>query len=209
MRGLLVSTVGMLLALGPTKHARAQSLNDLPPDRIIRVRLPPPEPPPFKLGLELGRGLLEDGDLAYPGQTSYTVGLRFVFMERRAIRQHLTVAHHWERHGPTSRRGFRIDLLALGFPIPLWAGRVNLALEPILRVIRTEVLFTREDEGPSRFLFRLQSGFSLALTAEYRNWFVAVEPLSIDFRYLMLAKDQTFTGFSRIWSLALTVGKEL
>jgi hypothetical protein len=164
------------------------------------------------MGFEFARTLKEDGDLAHPGQSGQAVGLRFVFREGRALRQHLAFAHHWEQEGNVSRRGFRLDLVSIGFPIPVYAppppAPLHLSVEPILRVLRGEVLFVSVDDGPSRSLMRVQSGFALALSAAYRRWFVVLEPLSIDFRYLLMTRDDSQSGFSRIWSMAGTIGRE-
>ncbi len=182
-------------------------LGGLPPERVIRVKVPPPVPS-FQMGFEAMHVLDEDGQLAHPGQSASAAGLRFVFREARAIRQHVTFAHHWEQEGNVSRRGFRLDLLALGFPIQILGEELRLAVEPILRVVRAEVLFVSEDSGPSQALFRLQSGFALALNAEWRSWFASVEPLSIDLRYLAATQDDSRAGLSRIWSLAFVLGRE-
>jgi hypothetical protein len=193
--------------------ARAQGvdgpggLGGLPPERMIRVKVPPPVPS-FQMGFEVMHVLDEDGDLSHPGQSASSAGLRFVFREARAIRQHITFAHHWEQQGGVSRRGFRLDLLALGFPIQVMGESVRLAVEPILRVLRAEVLFESENTGASRALFRLQSGFALAINGEWRSWFASIEPLSIDLRYLAARQADSRTGLSRIWSLATVLGRE-
>jgi hypothetical protein len=160
------------------------------------------------MGFEFTRVLDEDGDLAPPSQSANAAGLRFVFSEGRAIRQHLAVVHHWEQQGSVSRRGFRLDLLALGFPIAVSTGEVRVAVEPVLRALRGQVLFVSEDEGPSRSMLRVESGFALGLTAAYKTFFVILEPFSIDFRYLLMTKDSSRSGFSRIWSMAATLGRE-
>ena len=186
----------------------------LPPERVVRVQVPPPQqaPKPFLMGLEGLTVLEEDGDLAHPGESAQSVGLRFIFREGRALRQHLAFAHHWEEQGNVSRRGFRLDLIAIGFPIPVVVApppsTIHLSVEPILRVLRGEVLFESIDQGPTRSLLRVESGFALALSAGYRKWFLVLEPLSIDFRYLMMTRDDSRSGFSRIWSLAGTIGRE-
>lgn len=178
------------------------------PDHLVVVPIPPPQPKPFLMGFEFTRVLDEDGDLAYPSQTANAVGLRFVFSEGRAMRQHLAIVHHWEQQGATSRRGFRLDLLALGFPIPLATGPLRLAIEPVLRAVRGQVLFESENGAPSRSALRLESGFALGMTAAYRSFFIILEPFSIDFRYLIMTKEDSRSGFSRIWSTAATVGHE-
>lgn len=197
----------LLAAEAGARQDMPGGLGGLPPERVIRVQVPPPVPS-FQMGFEAMHVLDEDGELAHPGQSASSAGLRFVFREARAIRQHVTFAHHWEQQGTVERRGFRLDLLSLGFPIPVLDGKVRLAVEPILRVLRGEVLFESEDPGPSRALFRIQSGFALAINGEWRSWFAAIEPLSVDLRYLTVSREQSRSGLSRIWSTSLVIGKE-
>jgi hypothetical protein len=216
--GPVGATLLVMAISGRARDARAQvpppSAAGLPPERVVRIQVPPPQsaPKPFLMGIEFTRVLDEDGDLAHPGQSGQSVGLHFVFREGRALRQHLAFAHHWEQQGNTTRRGFRLDLVSIGFPIPVYVApppaAVHLSVEPILRVVRGEVLFVSVDNGPTRSLLRVESGFALALSAAYRNWFLLLEPLSIDFRYLLMTRDDSRSGFSRIWSLAATVGRE-
>jgi hypothetical protein len=182
-------------------------IGGLPPERVVVVQMPPPVPS-FQMGFEGMHVIDQDGDLAHPGEQASSAGLRFIFREGRAIRQHLTFAHHWEQEGAISRRGFRLDLLSLGFPIPMLTGAIRLSVEPVLRVFRGEVLFVSENAGPSQALFRLQSGFALSLNGEYQNWFASLEPLSIDLRYLAISKAETRAGLSRIWSVAFVLGRE-
>ncbi len=200
-------------ALAAAASARAETVDPpgglagLPSDRVIVVKVPPPVPA-FQMGFEGMHVLSEDGDLAHPNESASAAGLRFIFQEGQTIRQHLTFAHHWEQEGPVTRRGFRLDLLSLGFPIPIVGGTFRLAVEPILRVFRGEVLFVSENAGPSHALFRLQSGFALGLNAEYRKWFATFEPLSIDLRYLSVTEAESKAGLSRIWSMAFVLGRE-
>src|SRR5262245_59629056 len=115
---------------GAARGARAQaggvsgglpppSAAGVTPEAVVRVRVPPPQqaPRPFLMGLEFLTVLEEDGDLAHPGQNAQSIGLRFIFREGRALRQHLAFAHHWEEQSNVTRRGFRLDLLSIGFPI--------------------------------------------------------------------------------------------
>ena len=57
------------------------------------------------------------------------------------------------------------------------------------------MLFVSVDDGPTRSLLRVESGFALALSAAYRNWFLLLEPLSIDFRYLLMTRDDSQQRF--------------
>jgi hypothetical protein len=185
----------------------------LPPERVVRVQIPPPAPalPPsrFQMGFEYSQTLDEDGDLAYAGQSARSVGLHFVFPEGRVVRPHFALAHQWERSGTTVRQGFRFDLFALGFPIPVFDGAVRVEIEPILRPLRGLILF--EDDGAgtdSHSLLRLESGFALGLRLGRGLWFVTFEPLSIDFRTVVATQKETRTGFARVWSLATVIGRD-
>jgi hypothetical protein len=212
MLGLAALTIALAPAVAHAQASggarRAPGPGDLPPDRVVVIPIPPPQPKPFQMGFEFLHVLDEDGDLAHPGQSASSVGLRFIFSEGRALRQHLAFAHHGENDGDVSRRGFRLDLVAIGFPIPVVTEPLRLAVEPVLRVIRAEVLFVSEGGGPTRSLFRIESGFALGLSAAYRTWFVVLEPLSVDFRYLQATRDDSTSGFSRVWSIAGTIGRE-
>jgi hypothetical protein len=185
----------------------------LPPERVVRVKVPPPvpatQPYRFQMGLGYTQILSEDGPLSYPGQSARSIGLHFVFPEGRAVRPHFTIAHQWERSGHTLRQGFRFDLFALGFPIPVFDGAIRIEIEPILRPLRGLILF--EDDGvatDSHSLLRLESGFALGLRVGRGAWFVAFEPLSIDFRTVVATQEDTRTGFARVWSLAAVVGRD-
>ena len=193
--------------------AGAGAIDGLPPERVVRVKVPPPAGAtnsyPFKMGFEYSQLLSEDGDLAYPGQSARALGLHFVFLEGGSVRQHFAIAHQWERLGASTRQGFRFDLLALGFPIPVFDGFVRAEIEPVLRPLRGQIMF--EDDGAgvgSHSLLRLESGFALGLRLSRGIWFVTMEPLSIDFRTVVATQKQTRTGFSRVWSMALIVGRD-
>jgi hypothetical protein len=186
----------------------------LPPERVVHVKLPPAQESnglPFQMGFEFTQFLAEDGSLANRGNSARSIGLRFVFREGRAIRQHFAFAHHWEKSGDVTRQGFRLDLLALGFPIPVWQGDVRLEIEPVLRPIRGQILFEdtpSDGASSSQSMLRLESGFALGVRATKGLWFMMFEPLSIDFRTIVATSSETQTGFSRIWSMAFTLGRD-
>jgi hypothetical protein len=188
--------------------------SDVPPERMARVKVKPgaeTDGRPFQMGLEYTQFLREEGGLAFPGQSARSLGLRFVFREGRSIRQHFAIAHQWERNGTTVRQGFRFDLLALGFPIRVWDGgdgAVLLEVEPILRPIRGQILFEGQGQGSTRSMLRFESGFAFGLRATKGAWFFSFEPLAVDFRTIVATRDSTSAGFSRIWSMAVTVGRE-
>lgn len=189
----------------------------LPPERVVRVKVPTEEENrglPFQMGFEFTHFVSEEGALAFPGNSARSMGLHFVFREGRAIRQHFAFAHHWEKSGDVTRQGFRLDLLSLGFPIPVWERGVRLEIEPVLRPVRGQILFEEvpkdglEGQRTSRSLLRFESGFSLGLRATKGLWFMTFEPLSIDFRTIVATRSETRTGFSRIWSMAYTLGRD-
>ena len=82
------------------------------------------------------------------------------FPSNTYVRNHLGLAHQWETVDGVTARGFRIDLVSLGYPIPLVTSTVRLDLEPILTVVRGELMFVTN--GPR--IFRMESGFSLDLS---------------------------------------------
>ena len=170
--------------------------------------LPPPAiVTPFRLALTYTRVLREDGDagLANPDMTTNAVGIDMAFPSNNYVRNHLGLAHQWEKLGSYSSRGFRIDLISLGYPIGLVSSPdFRLDLEPILTVVRSEIMWV---EGGDRFL-RLESGFGLELSATIRRWFVAVQPLAVDFRYWIWGGGESVTGFARVFPLRVAVGHE-
>jgi hypothetical protein len=188
-------------------------IDGLPPERVVRVPVPPPvraEPPyRFQMGLEYSQILSEDGDLAYPGQSARAVGLHFVFPEGQPVRPHFALANQWERSGATVRQGFRFDLFALGFPIPVFDGAVRIEIEPLLRPLRGLILFEDNDvTHDSHSLLRIESGFAFGLRIGRGVWFVNFEPLSIDFRTVIATQKVTRTGFARVWSLSTVLGRD-
>jgi hypothetical protein len=212
--------VSLAVLVVPATPARAAGLDqtlpsgapsDLPPERVAHVKVPPPgegDGRPFQMGFEYSQYLREEGGLAYPGQSARAVGLRFELREGRAIRQHFAIAHQWERNGTTVRQGFRFDLLALGFPIPVWDEGVRIEVEPILRPVRGQILFEGQEGGPTHSLLRFESGFAIGLRLARGVWFFSLEPLAIDFRTIVATRDSARAGFSRIWSMAVTLGRQ-
>jgi hypothetical protein len=151
--------------------------------------------------------LREDGELANPGLSTNALGIDMAFPSNTYVRNHLGLAHQWESAGGVTARGFRIDLISLGYPIPLLITETRsfrLDLEPILTVLRGEIMFVT---GGPRTL-RVESGFGLELSATIRRWFLSIQPLAIDFRYWVYSSVGSFTGFSRILPLKVAVGHE-
>jgi hypothetical protein len=161
---------------------------------------------PFRLSLAFTRVLREDGDagLANPDMKTNAVGIDMAFPSNNYVRNHLGLAHQWETLGPYSARGFRIDLISLGYPINLLSSEVRLDLEPILTVLRGEIMWV---DGGNRFL-RVESGFGLELSATFRRWFLSVQPLAVDFRYWVWGGGESVTGFARVFPLRIAIGHE-
>jgi len=168
--------------------------------------LVPANQTPFRLSLNYVRVLHEDGDLANPGFSTNAVGIDLAFPSNTYVRNHLGLGHQWESAGTYSARGFRIDLISLGYPIPLVTSSQSsfrLDLEPILTIVRGELMFVN---GGGR-VFRMESGFSLELSAAVRRWFLAVSG-GIDFRYWVYGTDGSLTGFTRVVPLRVAIGHE-
>lgn len=165
-------------------HGFAQSGN------LTRFILPnggmgPTLPSPAALGLDLGVGL---GD---------------------HIRYHFAVGLEWEGQSGYAAKGFRFDPLALGFPIPVWRNDdLAIHIEPLVHLVRGEILFQSQPMTSDSSLFRIESGFAVAATAVWRHWFIGVEPLAVDFRVFEANSQWVHTGFSRLWWFQITAGHE-
>ena len=172
-----------------------------PPPRVVAL---PPVVSPFRLSLTYVHVLREDGDLADPNTSTNAIGVDLAFPSNTYVRNHLGLAHEWQNLNGVTARGFRIDLVSLGYPIPLVTSTVRLDLEPILTVVRGELMFVTN--GPR--IFRMESGFSLDLSLTVRRWFVTVQAFGIDFRYWVYTSNGSSTGFSRIFPLKFAIGHE-
>jgi hypothetical protein len=165
---------------------------------------PPPVLSPFRLSLTYVHVLREDGELANPNLSTNAVGIDMAFPSNSYVRNHLGLAHQWESAGAATARGFRVDLISLGYPITLSRSTVRLDLEPVLTVLRGELLWA---SGGGRFL-RVESGFSLELSATVQQWFLMLQPFAIDFRYWVWTQAASVTGFSRVFPIKVAVGHE-
>jgi hypothetical protein len=160
--------------------------------------------PQFRLGLSFLHVIREDGDFTAPGVQTSAAGLDFGFTSGYT-RTHLGLAHQWEGAGNTTARGFRFDLIGVGWPIPLLVTTpLRIHLEPILTVLRLQIMFA--SGTPTRF--RLESGFGVMLTAAYQQWFLGLQPFAIDFRYLSATSDKKDTGLTRVWPFQIVIGRE-
>ena len=163
------------------------------------------ETPPFRLGVVYTHLFGENGNLARPGPPANAIGVSLSFGLHPNIRYHLAIAHQWESEEAYSARGFLLDLVALGFPILLLDNVVELHLEPMLRIVRGEILFPG-DGSDHRTIFRIESGIAVQLTAAYRGWFLGFQPLSLDFRYFAATTAVVRTGFATLFSLQVVIG---
>ena len=145
-----------------------------PPRRRHRARRRrwPPWSTPFRLSLTYVHVLHEDGELANPDIATNAVGIDMAFPSNTYVRNHLGLAHQWEsaRRLFGARLPHRSDLARLPDPAAS-QSTFRLDLEPILTVVRGEIMFV---DGGERFL-RVESGFSLELSATVRRWFLAVQ----------------------------------
>jgi hypothetical protein len=136
--------------------------------------------------------------------STQAVGLHWTFPSSTYVRNHLEIGEQWESKGAYSAHGFRIDLISFGYPIHLADGEIQLELEPIITPVRGEIMFV---DGGTKLL-RMEGGVGLELSAASHGWFVAVQPLAIDFRYWVYSSSSSRTGFSQIFPLRVAVGHE-
>jgi hypothetical protein len=191
-------------APGPVASATQPAPPSPAPAAAPRPLPPPTAATPFRLGLTYLNVLSQDGELADNNISTQAIGVDLAFSSTTYVRNHLGLAHQWESAGPYSARGFRIDLISLGYPIQLFrTPNFRLDLEPILNVLRGEIMFVPDD---NTFL-RLSSGFGLELSATFRQWFVSIQP-QIDFRYLIYSDVETQSGFARLFPLRFSLGHE-
>jgi hypothetical protein len=174
------------------------------PTRPPELHHLPPGVSPLRLGLTYVHVLREDGDLTNNALATSALGLDWGFPSNRYGRTHLGLAYQWEQMGAYKAQGFRIDLISFGYPIVLVDADVRLELEPIVTLVRGEIIFVT---GGGKAL-RMEGGVGLALAATFRQWFVGVQPLAVDFRYWVRSSTRSDTGLGRIFPLSLAIGHE-
>jgi len=125
------------------------------------------------------------------------------------VRYHFGVGTEWESEGNYAAKGFRFDLITLGFPILVWANSdVAIHVEPLVHLARGEILFQSKPMASNTSLFRIESGIAGAVSLVAHHWFVSLEPLSLDFRVFEANSQWVHTGFSQLWWAQLTAGHE-
>ncbi|HEY2728557.1 MAG TPA: hypothetical protein VGK52_01375 [Polyangia bacterium] len=187
------------------------------PSAMAPATTPPPAPAPavepahlppgvsaLRLGLTYVHVLSEDGDLTDAALSTNAAGLDWGFPSNRYGRTHLGLAYQSESRAGYAARGFRIDLISFGYPIVLVDADVRLELEPIVTLVRGEIMFLT---GGSAFL-RMEAGVGLELSATLRQWFVGVQPLAVDFRYWDYSSARSQTGLGRVFPFRIAIGHE-
>jgi len=185
-----------------------------PPAPSPQVSAPPPPPPPlrstspFRLDLNYTHIFRQDGDLTQGSPSTNAIGIDLIFPSNSYGRTRMALAHQWEKSGDYSARGFRIDLISVGYPITLIPGADRLVLEPVLTLLRGELMF--QDGESTNKLLRIESGFGLELSATIRRWVFAIQPLAIDFRYWVYSNvaPKSRTGLGEIFPFKMAVGYE-
>lgn len=176
-------------------------------------------PLPFRLGIFYAHAFGQSGDLtrfilangangpALPSPAALGIDLGIGL--GAYVRYHFGVGTEWESEANYAARGFRFDLITLGFPILVWANSdVAIHVEPLVHVARGEILFQSQPKTDDSSLFRIESGIAGAVSLVTHHWFVSLEPLSADFRVFEANSQWVHTGFSYLWWVQLTAGHE-
>lgn len=176
-------------------------------------------PLPFRLGVFYAHAFGQSGDLTKvilpnngngdglpsPAAAGIDLGIGL----GAYVRYHFGVGAEWESQGNYAAKGFRFDPITLGFPILVWANSdVAIHVEPLVHLVRGEILFQSQPKTNNSSLFRIESGIAGAITLVARHWFVSLEPLSADFRVLEANNQWVRDGFSHLWWAQVTAGRE-
>ena len=205
-------TVAPTVAPAAAKPAPATPTN-LPPAAVAGAPLP------FRLGIFYAHAFGQSGDLTrfiLPGggngpalPSPAAMGIDLGIGLGSYVRYHFGVGAEWESQGNYAAKGFRFDLITLGFPILVWANSdVAIHVEPLVHLVRGEILFQSRPNTDDSSLFRIESGIAGAVSLVPHHWFVSLEPLSADFRVFEANSQWVHTGFSHLWWAQLTAGHE-
>ena len=222
--------MGPALAATDDKVAEASDASeDAPPpaakaaNATAKARPPASTSLPFRLGLFYAHAFGQGGDLTRviigdsrtsgfgPRLPSPSVlGLDIGIGVGSHVRYHFAVSTEWESQGAYAAHGFRFDPITLGFPILVWQNDdVAIHVEPLVHVVRGEIMFQTQPSGiKNSSLFRIESGFAGAISAVSHHWFLAIEPISLDFRVFEANNQWVHTGFSQLWWFQITAGHE-
>ena len=176
---------------------------------------------PLRLGVFYGHAFGQSGDLTrnitFNGGTSFqlpspsVVGVDVGTGLGSHVRYHFGVGLEWEGQSQPNyaAKGFRIDLAGIGFPILVWSNeQVAIHVEPLLHLIRGEILFQSAPSGADTSLFRIESGLAAAVTVVTHDWYFGIEPFALDFRVFEANNKWVHTGFSHLFWFQLAAGYE-
>ncbi|HEY8923442.1 MAG TPA: hypothetical protein VIU64_03615 [Polyangia bacterium] len=176
---------------------------------------------PLRLGVFYGHAFGQSGDLTrnitFNGGTSFqlpspsVVGVDVGTGLGSHVRYHFGVGLEWEGQSQPNyaAKGFRIDLAGIGFPILVWSNeQVAIHVEPLLHLIRGEILFQSAPPGADTSLFRIESGLAAAITVVTHDWYFGIEPFALDFRVFEANNKWVHTGFSHLFWFQLAAGYE-
>jgi hypothetical protein len=229
MSGIRIVVLLLLTCLLAPSIARAaetaEASEEAPPAVPAKLaKAPAPQPAaapslPFRLGLYYAHAFGQSGDLTRaiigPGNNGPKLpspavfGLDLGIGLGSHVRYHFAVGVEWEGQTGYAAKGFRFDPIALGFPILVWENQdVTIHVEPLVHLVRGEIIFQSQPKTTNSSLFRIESGFAAAITAVTHHWFVSLEPLSLDFRVFEANNQWVHTGFSQLWWFQLTAGRE-
>jgi hypothetical protein len=211
MRGL--RTVGFLLLSSLAIPSLGWAATNAPPAEAEPAPAPSKPPGgavpakaagsslPFRLGLLYAHAF--GAKLPSPAVLGLDIGIGL----GSHVRYHFAAGVEWEGQTGYAARGFRFDPITLGFPILIWENQdVAIHVEPLVHLVRGEILFQSQPANTS--LFRIESGFAGAISLVGHHWFVAVEPISLDFRVFEANNQWVHTGFSQLWWFQITAGHE-
>jgi len=186
-----------------------------------RPRRDPSATLPLRLGVFYGHAFGQSGDLtrnitgnggmSFQLPSPSVIGIDVGTGLGSHVRYHFAVGLEWEGQSQPNyaAKGFRIDLAGLGFPISVWSNeQVTIHVEPLLHLIRGEILFQSAPAQADTSLFRIESGLGAAVTVVTRGWYFGLEPFAIDFRVFEANNKWVHTGFSRLFWLQLSAGYE-
>jgi len=186
-----------------------------------RPRRDPDATLPLRLGVFFGHAFGQSGDLTrnitFNGGTSFqlpspaVVGVDVGTGLGSHVRYHFGVGLEWEGQSQPNyaAKGFRIDLAGLGFPILVWSNeQVAIHVEPLLHLIRGEILFQSAPSGADTSLFRIESGLAAAVTVVTHDWYFGLEPFALDFRVFEANNKWVHTGFSHLFWFQVAAGYE-
>jgi len=176
---------------------------------------------PLRLGVFYGHAFGQSGDLTrnitFNGGTSFqlpspsVVGVDVGTGLGSHVRYHFGVGLEWEGQSQPNyaAKGFRIDLAGIGFPILVWSNeQVAIHVEPLLHLIRGEILFQSAPSGADTSLFRIESGLAAAVTVVTHDWYFGIEPFALDFRVFEANNKWVHTGFAHLFWFQLAAGYE-